>query len=211
MHSLLRLKTNFPLMLSRDSCCFFAIWLALNYIFPEKIKHPSMILCCKFLEKLKLYAKLGQKWFCWNFKVLSLSHLTINQNFSSIPQIYTTNTTILIKENFANISQVSRQTYIVWKIGEKWSSWDFEVLPPSHAIITQKFSPIPQIYTPNTTIMTKRNFWKNQGFQKNLHCVQNWYIKCFPGILKCYPLIMRQSIEITVLFHRSTHQTLPFW
>ena len=48
-------------------------------------------------------------------------------------------------------------------------------------------------------------------FQKNLHCVQNWDKSCVSGILKCYPLIISQSIKISVLFHKSTYQTLPFW
>ena len=49
------------------------------------------------------------------------------------------------------------------------------------------------------------------AFQKNLHCVQNLNKNGFSGILRFYPLIMWQSIKILVLFHKSTHKTLPFW
>ena len=71
----------------------------------------------KFPEKLTLYAKSGQKWFFWDFEVLHPSYVTINKQFSSIPQIYTPNTTILTKKNLWKISKVSRKTYIVCKIG----------------------------------------------------------------------------------------------
>ena len=41
-------------------------------------------------------------------------------------------------------------------------------------------------------------------FQENLHCLQNWEKNDLAGILKCYPLIISQSIKISVLFHKST-------
>ena len=68
-----------------------------------------------FPEKLTLCEKFGQKWFCWDFKVLPPHYVTINQIFSLIPQIYTPNTTILTKKNFWKISQFSEKTYIVCK------------------------------------------------------------------------------------------------
>ena len=36
-------------------------------------------------------------WFCWEFEVLSPGYVTINQNFSPIPQSYRPNPTILAK------------------------------------------------------------------------------------------------------------------
>ena len=62
------------------------------------------------------------------------------------------------------------------------------MLPPDNVIVNQNFSPIPQIYTPNTTILTKKTFWKFS--QESLHCVQNWYKNGFAGSLKSYPLAM---------------------
>ena len=72
-----------------------------------------------FSEKLTLCANLVQKWSCWDFKVLAPDYVKINQNFSPIPQIYILNTTILTKNNFWKVSQFSRKTYIVCKIGTK--------------------------------------------------------------------------------------------
>ena len=36
-----------------------------------------------------------------------------------------------------------------------WFCWDFEVLPPGKVTFDQNFSPNPQIYTPNPTILPK--------------------------------------------------------
>ena len=60
-----------------------------------------------------------KKWSCLDFEVLAPDYVTINQNFSPIPQIYIPNTTILTKNNFWKISQFSKKTYIVCKIGTK--------------------------------------------------------------------------------------------
>ena len=77
------------------------------------------------------------------------------------------------------------------KLGQNWFCWDFKVLPPSYVTFNQNFSPIPQIYTPNTNILTRKNFWKIYQFsRKNLHCLQNWYKNGFAGMSKCYPLAM---------------------
>ena len=93
---------------------------------------------------------------------------------------------------------------------QKWFCWDFEVLPPDYVTINQNFSPIPQIYTQNPTISTKKEFLKNfLVFHKNFHCVQNLNKNGVAGILRFYPLIMSKSIKISVLFHKSTHRTLP--
>ena len=66
--------------------------------------------------------------------------------------------------------------------------WDFEISPPDYVTINQNFSPIPQIYTPGTTILIKKNFRKI--FKKKLRYVQNLKKNGFAGILRFYPLIM---------------------
>ena len=102
----------------------------------------------------------------------------------------------------------------------------FEVLPPDYVTINQNFSPIPQIYTPDNTILTKNNFWKISQFSRKTYIVCKFWTKMVllgfwsgtPSLcdnqlrfLRFYPLIMWQSIKISVLFHKSTHQTIPFW
>ena len=124
-----------------------------------------------FPEKLTLCAKFEQKWFCWDFEVLPPDYVTINQSFSPIPQIYTPNNTILTKKNFWKISQFSRKTYIVCKIWTKMVCWECEVLAPDYVTINQNFSPIPQIYTQNPTISTKKNFWKISQFSRKTYIV----------------------------------------
>ena len=48
-------------------------------------------------------------------------------------------------------------------------------------------------------------------FQENLHCVQTWPKIEYGKILKSYPLAKWKSMEISVLFHKCIHITLPFW
>ena len=52
-----------------------------------------------FPRKLTLRAKLVQKWFFWDFKVIPPDYVTINPNSSPIPRIYIPNTTILAEKN----------------------------------------------------------------------------------------------------------------
>ena len=83
-------------------------------------------------------------------------YVRINQNFSYILRIKTQTTTILIEKNFWNICQIARKTYIVCKMGQIWFCWDFEVLPPDqYEKMNSNFSPVKQIYTPNTTILAE--------------------------------------------------------
>ena len=98
------------------------------------------------------------------------------------------------------------------KLVQKWSSSDFEVLPPDYVTINQNLRPIPEIYIPSTTILTKNNFWKISQFSRKTYIVCKIGTKNgLAGILKCYLLIMWQSIKLSVLFHKFTHQPLPFW
>ena len=96
------------------------------------------------------------------------------------------------------------------KFEQKWFCWDFKVLPPDYVTINQNFSPIPQIYTQPYHFDQKEVLENFPVFQKNLHCVQNLNKNGFAGILWFYPLIMWQSVKISVPFHKSTHRTLPF-
>ena len=112
--------------------------------------------------------KIWTKWLCWDLKVLPPDYVTINQNFSPIAQIYLPNTSILAKNNFWKVSQFFRKTYIVWKIWTKMILLGFESVILSFCDNQSKFSPIPQIYTPNTTILAKKNFWKISQFSRKL-------------------------------------------
>ena len=98
------------------------------------------------------------------------------------------------------------------KLVQKWSCWDFEVLPPDYCDNPSKSQSYPTNLNTKHYHFDWKEFLENfPVFKKNLHCVQNWYINGLDGILKCYPLVMWQSIKISVLFHESTYQTLPFW
>ena len=119
-----------------------------------------------FHKNLHCLQNWDKKWSCLDFEVLPPDYVTIYQNVSPIPQIYIPNTTILTKNNFWKITQFSRKTYIVCKIGTKWSWWDFEVLPPDYVTINPNFSPIPQVYIPNNTILAKTKFWKISQFSE---------------------------------------------
>ena len=124
-----------------------------------------------FPEKLTLCAKLGQTWSCLNFEVLPPDYVTINQNFSPIPQIYIPNTTILTKIISGKFPSFPEKLTMCAKLGQKWSCLDFEVLPTDYVTINKNFSSIPHIYIPNTTILTKNNFWKISQFSRKTYNV----------------------------------------
>ena len=173
---------------------------------PNRIfrKFPS------FPEKLTLCGNFGQKWFCWEFKVLSPDYVTINQNLSPIPQIYIPNTTILTKKNFWKISQFSRKTYIVCKIWTKMALIRIWGFTPWLCDNQSKFQSYSTNLHTKPYLFSQKEFLENfPVFQKSLHCVQNLNKNGFNKILRFYPLIMWQSIKISVLFHKFTHKTLP--
>ena len=144
--------------------------------------------------------------------MLPPDYVTINQNFSPIPQIYTPNTTILTKKNFWKIFQFSRKTYIVCKIWTKMALMGFWGFTPWLCDNQSKFQSYSTNLHTEPYLFSQKEFLENfPVFKKNLHCVQILDKNGFAGILKCYPLIMWQSIKISVLFHKSTHTTLPFW
>ena len=177
-----------------------------------------------FPEKLTLCAKFEQKWFCWDSEVLPPDYVTINQNFSPIPQVYTYNPTISTKKNFWRTSQISRKTYIVCKIWTKMVLLGFWSATPWLSDSQSKF----QSYS--TKLHSKDYQSDNKEFlenfpvsQENLHCVTNQYkkdpqfhiqfhiqftfsstfsstfnVSIFYWIICCF-------LEISHLFHKSTH------
>ena len=165
----------------------------------------------RFPEKHTFCGKLVHKWFCWDFEALPPDYVLINQNFNHIPEIYLPSTTILTEKKFWKISQFSRKTYIVCKIWTKMVLFGFWSVTPSYVTINKNVSSVPQTYTPNTTILTKKEFLKNfQGCQKTL------YIVCKVGTLRfCWDFEVLPpdyvTIEIGVLFQRFTQQALPSW
>ena len=72
-------------------------------------------------------------------EVLPPDYVTINQDFSPIPQIYTHNPTILAVKNFWKISQFSRKTYIVCKFWTKMVLLGFQSVTPSLCDDQSKF------------------------------------------------------------------------
>ena len=134
--------------------------------------------------------------------MLPPDYVTINQNFSPIPRIYTPNATLTLCA----------------KLVQKWFCWDFEVLPPSYVTINGFFSPIPRVYPPNTTILTKKNSWKFSQFPRKTYIVckistridrprrgsafdSTFNVCSFHWIICCF-------LEISHLFHRSTYTRL---
>ena len=195
-------------------CCF----LEISHLFHKSARTGPQIWLKTFLkkfprfpEKPTLCAKFEQKWFCWDFKVLPPDYVTINQNFSPIPQFYTPYTTILTKKNFWKISQFSRKTYIVCKIWTKMVLMGFWGFTPWLCDNQSKFHSYSTNLHTEPYHFDQKEFLENFAvFQKNLHCVQNLNKNGLNGILRFYPLIMWQSIKISVLFHKSTHRILLF-
>ena len=85
--------------------------------------------------------------------------------------MYTPDTTILIEENFWEIPQFSKKLPLCAKFGQKWFSWDFEVLRLSYVTISQNFSPMPAVCIPNIIIPTKKNLWEISQFSRKTYTV----------------------------------------
>ena len=69
-----------------------------------------------------------------------------------------------------------------------------------YLLLFGNFTPIPQICTHRATNLAKNIFEQISQFSRSANF-----------ILKSYPLILWQLIKISVLFYKSTHQTLPIW
>ena len=123
--------------------------------------------------------------------------MAINRKLSPIPQIYTLETTILAKNNSFKFSQISRKIYIVCKIGPKieFGGTD-DVSPSGYVAINRKLSPIPQIYTLETTILAKNNSCKFSQISRKIYIVGKIGPKNeFGGTLMSHLLAIWQSIE----------------
>ena len=148
----------------------------------HKSAHPTLPIWLKrifgkflnFPEKLTLCPKFEQKWFCWDFEVLPLDFVRINQNFSPIPQIQTPNTNNLTKNNFWKVSQFSRKTYIVCKIWTKMVLLGLWSLTPWFCDNQSQFqSYSTNLHTKHYHSDLKKFLESFPIFQKNLHCLQN--------------------------------------
>ena len=118
-------KNGFAFILK---CYHLIMWQSISIlVLFHKFSYQTLLFWLKiisgkfpsFPEKLTLCANLLQKWSCWNFELLPFDYVTIHQNLSPNPHIYILTTTILTKKIFWKISQFSRKTYIVCKIGTK--------------------------------------------------------------------------------------------
>ena len=124
-----------------------------------------------FPEKLTLCAKFGQKWLCWDFKVLPPDYVTINQNSVQFHEPTYSLLPLWPKGISGQFPSFPGKLTLCPKFGQKWLFRDFEVLPPDYVKVNQNFSPIPQIYTPNTTILITKNFWKISQFRRKTYIV----------------------------------------
>ena len=116
--------------------------------------------------------------------------MTINQNFSPIPQIYTTHRTLSFrpKRISGKVLSFPGKLTLCAKFEQKWFCWDFEVLPPDYGIINQNFSPSPQIYRQYPTISIKKSFWKISQFSRKAYIVcKIWTKMVFVRILSVTP------------------------
>ena len=121
-------------------------------------------------------------------------YVGMNRKLSPIPQIFTLETTILVKNNFRQFSQISRKIYIVCKIGPKNElSGTLKSHPPGYVAMNRKLSPIPQIYTLETTILVKNNSPQFSQISRKIYLVCKIGPKnVFGGILKSNSLAMWQ-------------------
>ena len=103
--------------------------------------------------------------------MLPPSYVTINQNLSPILQVYTPSTTIPAENISEKFPSFLEKLALCAKLVQKWFCWDFEVLPLDYEKINLNFSPVAQIYSPNTTVLAKKNFWKFSQFLGKTHIV----------------------------------------
>ena len=117
------------------------------------------------------------------------SYVTINRNRSALPQVYTQNTTILMKHNFWKISLFTRKTSIVCRIDTRIDLLGFWSVTPWLCDNQSKF----QSYSTNLHTKHYHKYWNEfskifPDSEENLHCVQIWFKNGFVGIFKSYPL-----------------------
>ena len=164
---------------------------------------------------------LNKNGFARTLRFLPPDYVTINQNFSPIPQICTQIPTILTKNNFGKFPSFPEKPTLCAKLEQKWFLLEYEVLPPpDYLTVSPNFTPIPESYTPKTMILITKNFLKISQFRgKNLHCVPNQYkidpqfhiqfqiqfhIQCF-NLLLDYLLLFGNFTPIPQIYtHRAT-------
>ena len=111
-----------------------------------------------------------------------------------------------------------------------WISWDIKVLPLDYVTINQTFSPIPQFYAANSTILAKNKFWKISHFSTTTYILCKiwicWKFKVLPPdymtINQNFSLIPRIYIPNTTIlaknnfskisqFSRKTYIACKIW
>ena len=124
-----------------------------------------------FPEKLTLCAKFEQKWFCWDFEVLPPEFVTINQNFSPIPQICTPTLPFWLKRFPLNFSIFHENLHCVQHLEKNCFTGILKSCP---LIIWQS---IKILYSYSTNLHTKqyhsddKNFWKISHFRRKTDIV----------------------------------------
>ena len=125
-----------------------------------------------FQKNLHCPQNLKKKWFCWDFEksyplilwqLIKISVLFQKSKLQTLP--------IWRKIIFGKFLHFPEKLTLCAKFEQKWFCWDFEVLPPDFVRINQNFSPIPQIFTPDTINLTEKNFVKVSQFSRKTYIV----------------------------------------
>ena len=136
----------------------------------------------------------SEKCVWWEFETSLFGYVVINRKLSLFPQIFILETTILVKKEFPSIlPDIQENLHCVQNRSQKCLWWDFEVSLPGYVAINRKLSPIPQIYTLETTILAKNNSRQFSQISRKSYTVSKICPKNEPsGNLKSHPLAMWQ-------------------
>ena len=100
------------------------------------------------------------------------------------------------KQFLSILPDFQENLHCVQNRSQKWVWWDFDVSPPGYVAINRKISPIPQIYTLETTILAKNNSCQFSQISRKIYIVCKIGPKIeLGGTLMSHPLAMWQSIE----------------
>ena len=100
------------------------------------------------------------------------------------------------KQFLSILSDFQENLHCVQNWSQKWVRWDFDVSPPGYVAINRKISPIPQIYTLETTILAKNNSCQFSQISRKIYIVCKIGHKIeFGQTLMSHPLAMWQSIQ----------------
>ena len=75
------------------------------------------------------------------------------------------------KQFLSILQDFQENLHCVQNLSQKSVWWDFDVSPPGYVAINRKLSPIPQIYTPETTILAKNNSCKFSQISRKIYIV----------------------------------------